>query len=64
MKRTIAIPYHTKSMELHIDEDNLKAVIESSPDTGSEASPAKIVRSALLHPTGTPPLKKNYDCYQ
>ena len=58
MKRTIAIPYHTKSMELHIDEDNLKAVIESSPDTGSEASPAEIVRSALLHPTGTPPLRE------
>ncbi|MEG0753138.1 MAG: hypothetical protein RR461_04855 [Angelakisella sp.] len=32
--KTIAIPYHTGSMDLHIDEKNLQAVITAKMHVG------------------------------
>lgn len=54
MVKTILIPYHTGTMDLHIEEKNLKAVLnakvhEFKPD-GSEP---EIVRRALANPIGS-----------
>ncbi|WP_418710250.1 nickel-dependent lactate racemase [Allofournierella sp.] len=55
--KTIKIPYYTSSLELHVDEANLKAVVTAKmhqykPPMGE----AELVRDALAHPVGTPPL--------
>ena len=55
--KTIKIPYYTSSMDLHIDEKNLKAVMTSrtdgfDPGMGEE----QLVEEALKNPIGTPRL--------
>lgn len=57
--RTIKIPYYTSSMELHIDEKNLKAVMTSrtdgfDPGMGEE----ELVEEALKNPIGSPRLSE------
>ena len=56
--KTIAIPYYKDHMDLHVAEENLKAVITAGSD---EYDPGKseeeLVREALAHPIGTPRLR-------
>ncbi len=57
--RTIQIPYEKGHMTLHVSEDNLKAVITAEGDRydpGEEET--ALVREALEHPIGTPPLRE------
>lgn len=57
--KTIQIPYYKGHMELHVPEENLKAVITAEGDRydpGKEE--AELVREALEHPIGTPPLRE------
>ena len=56
--RTIALPYGHGSLDLHVDESSLEAVVETKmgelvPDPGEEA----LIREALQHPLGTPRLR-------
>ena len=56
--RTIPIPYYTSTMDLHVDEKNLKSVIYSGTDeykTGK--TEAELVEEALQNPIGTPRLR-------
>lgn len=57
--KTIKIPYYTDSLELHIAEENLEAVItarteEYDPGKGE----AQLVEEALAHPIGSPRLRE------
>lgn len=57
--KTIKIPYYTSSMELHIDEKNLKAIMTSrtdgfTPPMGEE----QLVEEALKNPIGSPKLSE------
>lgn len=57
--RTIKIPYYTSSLDLHVQEENLKAVITAKTDEYvAEMSEADLVRQALANPIGTPRLKE------
>ncbi len=57
MKQTIALPYYTSTMDIHVAEENLETVITAQLD---EYRPGKteteLVREALEHPIGTKPL--------
>lgn len=55
--RTIPIPYYTSSLDLHIEEKNLKAVITAKMhDYKAVKGEADIVRDALNAPIGSAPL--------
>ena len=57
--RTIKIPYYTSSMDLHIEEENLEAVITAKTDEyKAELSEAALVEQALANPIGTPRLRE------
>ena len=57
--RTIALPYGHESLELHVDEDHLKAVVETEMDgLTPDSSEADQVRQALENPIGTPRLRE------
>ena len=57
--RTIALPYGHESLELHVDEDYLKAVVETEMDgLTPDPSEADQVRQALENPIGTPRLRE------
>ncbi len=52
--KTIEIPYYTSKVQLHIEEKNLKAVIQAKlHEFHSEKSETEIVREAMNHPIGT-----------
>lgn len=55
--KTIQVPYYKGHMELHVSENNLKAVVTAR---GDSYDPGKgetaLVREALEHPVGTPKL--------
>lgn len=51
--RTIQIPYHTTSVDLHIEEKNLKAVITAGTSGGTAKTEEQIVLDALAAPIGT-----------
>ena len=56
--RTISIPYYDSTMELHIAEERLKAVLYSQADSFHPAlSQEALVTQALEHPIGTPRLR-------
>ena len=59
MKKTISIPYSTSTVDLHIEEENLKAVIEAGAH-GDEAqqSEEELVQEALAHPIGSKKLSE------
>ena len=60
--KTISIPYYTSSVDLHVEEQNLKAVIEAKVPTQSAGrSEAQIVREALEHPIGSKRLRELAD---
>lgn len=57
--KTIKIPYYTSSMDLHIEEENLKAVINSKTDEYvAGKSEEELVREALENPIGSPRLRE------
>jgi nickel-dependent lactate racemase len=56
--KTIALPYGHASLDLHVDEEHLEAVVETrmgelEPDPSEE----ELVRQALANPIGTPRLR-------
>lgn len=55
--KTIKIPYYTSSLDLHIGEENLEAVITAKTDEYvASKSEAELVEEALANPIGTPRL--------
>lgn len=57
--KTFSIPYYRSSLELHVDEKNLHAVLNSRTDEyDAGKSEAELVRDALEHPIGTPRLRE------
>ena len=57
--KTFDIPYYTSSLPLHVEDKNLKAVLNSRTDTyDAGKSEADLVREALEHPIGTPRLRE------
>ncbi len=59
MIRTIPIPYYTSSMDLHVDEENLKAVIYSRVDDfTTDKSETELVEEALNDPVASPRLRE------
>lgn len=57
--KTIQIPYYTSTMDLHVEEKNLKALIYSGTDEfAAGKTEEELVREALKNPIGTPPLKE------
>ncbi len=57
--QTIAVPYYTSTVDLHIEEKNVKAVIHAHTDSFDPGkSEEQLVRDALAGPTGTPPLRE------
>ena len=59
MTKTIAIPYYTSTLDLHVEEKNLKAVITAKMhEFKADKSEEELVRDALMNPIGTPPLSE------
>lgn len=57
--KTIKIPYYTSSLDLHIEEENLEAVITAKTDEYvATKSEAELVEEALANPIGTPRLSE------
>lgn len=57
--KTIKIPYYTSSLDLHIQEENLEAVITAKTDEYvADKSEAALVEEALANPIGTPRLRE------
>ncbi|MBQ9593913.1 MAG: nickel-dependent lactate racemase [Lachnospiraceae bacterium] len=56
---TIKIPYYTSSMDIHVEDENLKAVIYSGTDEyQAKGTEAELVEEALANPIGTPRLRE------
>ena len=59
MTKTIAIPYYTSTLDLHVEEKNLKAVVTAKMhEFKADKSEEELVRDALKNPIGTPPLSE------
>lgn len=59
LKKTISIPYSTSTVDLHIEEENLKAVIEAGAHEGKAwQSEEELVQEALAHPIGSKKLSE------
>ena len=53
--RTVALPYGHGTLDLHIEEDCLEALVETKMGELEPApSEEELVRQALAHPIGTP----------
>lgn len=58
MQRTIPIPYYTSTLALHVDEENLKAVLTAKMHGfHAEKSQEQLVLDALEHPVDSPRLR-------
>lgn len=58
MQRTIPIPYYTFTLALHVEEENLKAVLTAKMHGfHAEKSQEQLVLDALEHPVGSPRLR-------
>ena len=58
MQRTIPIPYYTSTLDLHVEEENLKAVLPAKMyGFHDEKSQEQLVLDALEHPVGSPRLR-------
>ena len=56
---TIPIPYDTSTLDLHVDQKNLTAVISAGSDAyHPNQSEEDLIRDALAHPIGTPRLSQ------
>ncbi len=57
--KTIAIPYYRGTLDLHVDESNLKAVLEADiHGVERQGTEQDIVRAALAVPIGSPRLRE------
>lgn len=57
--KTIPIPYYTSSLDLHVEEKNLEAVVTAKTDEYQAGrSEAELVEEALSNPIGTPRLRE------
>ncbi len=58
--KTIKMPYYKSTMDLHIDEKNLTAVITAKIDKykSNKADEEELVYQALANPIGTPRLSE------
>ena len=57
--KTIPIPYYTSTLDLHVDEANLKAVVTAKMhEYKADKSEEQLVLDALEHPIGTPRLRE------
>ena len=57
--KTIKIPYYTSSLDLHVEEENLEAVINAKTDSYDPGkSETELVEEALTNPIGTPRLRE------
>lgn len=57
--KTISIPYYTSSLDLHVNEKNLKAVVTAKMHTyKAKKSEVELVHDALEHPIGSPRLRE------
>src|SRR5699024_4072278 len=57
--RTIKIPYHTSTLDLHVEEQNLEAIITAKSDSYDPGkSEEELIREALENPIGTPRLSE------
>lgn len=57
--KTISIPYYTSSVDLHVDEKNLSAVITAKMhDYKADREEAELVRDAISNPIGSRPLRE------
>ena len=57
-KKTIPIPYYTSTLALHVEEENLKAVLTAKMHGfHAEKSQEQLVLDALEHPVGSPRLR-------
>ncbi len=55
--KTIKIPFYTSTMDLHVDEKNLKAVLSAKMhDLKTDSSEEQLILDALANPIGTPRL--------
>ena len=55
--RTIALPYGYGSVDLHVEDEHLEALVETRMgDLQPDPSEEELVRQALAHPIGTPSL--------
>ena len=58
MQRTIPIPYYTSTLALHVEEENLKAVLTAKlHGFHAEKSQEQLVLDALEHPVDSPRLR-------
>ena len=58
MQRTIPIPYYTSTLALHVEEENLKAVLTAKMHSfHAEKSQEQLVLDALEHPVDSPRLR-------
>ena len=58
MQRMIPIPYYTSTLALHVEEENLKAVLTAKMHGfHAEKSQEQLVLDALEHPVGSPRLR-------
>lgn len=58
MQRTIPIPYYTSTLALHVEEENLKAVLTAKMHGfHAEKSQKQLVLDALEHPVDSPRLR-------
>lgn len=58
MQRTIPIPYYTSTLALHVEEENLKAVLTAKMHGfHAEKSQEQLVLDALEHSVGSPRLR-------
>lgn len=58
MQRTIPIPYYTSTLALHVEEENLKAVLTAKMHGfHAEKSQEQLVLDALEHPVDSPRLR-------
>ena len=58
MQRTIPIPYYASTLALHVEEENLKAVLTAKMHGfHAEKSQEQLVLDALEHPVGSPRLR-------
>lgn len=59
MHKTIPIPYYTSTLDLHVDEENLKAVLTAKMHGfHAEKTQEQLVLDALEHPVGSPRLRE------
>lgn len=57
--KTISIPYYTSTLDLHVAEENLKAVITAKTEEYDPGKTEKeLVEEALANPIGTPRLRE------